>query len=210
MILAGAGGFAKEVFEIIKENNQTQGLQVYVDKEYKSDQQFYSYPIINDTNVLKNHFRNDNSFVIGIGNPKSRLDFTQRLINLGGQPFSLISPNAELGSQNVSIGEGTVILGGARVSNSVTINQGSIVYYNAVIAHDCKIGDFVEISPSATILGNVTIGDLTQIGANATILPNVTIGKNVIVGAGTVVTKNIEDNSIVVGNPAVFLRANEE
>ena len=210
MILAGAGGFAKEVFEILKENSRTENLHVFIDKEFIRDHEFYSQPIINDTADLTNHFRNDNSFIIGIGNPKRRLDFTKRLINLGGKPNSLISSKAELGSQDVSIGEGTIILGGARISNSVTINKGSIIYYNAVITHDCIIGDFVEISPSATILGNVTIGDLSQIGANATILPKVTIGKNVIVGAGAVVTKNIEDNSVVVGNPAVFLRANEE
>lgn len=44
------------------------------------------------------------------------------------------------------------------------------------------------------------------IGAGAIILPGVTVGCNAIVGAGSVVTKDVEDNTIVVGNPAHFLR----
>ena len=45
-----------------------------------------------------------------------------------------------------------------------------------------------------------------SIGSGATILSNVVIGENAIVGAGAVVTKDVPANSIVVGNPARFLR----
>lgn len=40
------------------------------------------------------------------------------------------------------------------------------------------------------------------IGANVTILPGVVIGKNAVIGAGSVVTKNVNDDEVVVGNPA--------
>ncbi len=52
----------------------------------------------------------------------------------------------------------------------------------------------------------IIIKNNVQIGTGAIVLSGVTIGNNVIVGAGTVVTKNIEDNCIVVGNPARILR----
>jgi acetyltransferase-like isoleucine patch superfamily enzyme len=45
-----------------------------------------------------------------------------------------------------------------------------------------------------------------SIGSGCTILSKVTIGENAIVGAGSVVTKNVPANTIVVGNPARFLR----
>lgn len=50
--------------------------------------------------------------------------------------------------------------------------------------------------------GAIMIGDNVFIGSNTTILQNIKIGNNVIIGAGSVVTKNIEDNTVVVGNPA--------
>lgn len=49
-----------------------------------------------------------------------------------------------------------------------------------------------------------------SIGSGSTILANVTIGENAIVGAGSVVTKDVPANSIVVGNPAKFLRYIEQ
>ncbi|WP_459129084.1 LbetaH domain-containing protein [Guggenheimella bovis] len=51
-----------------------------------------------------------------------------------------------------------------------------------------------------------TIGNDTWIGHGAIIMPEVTIGDGAIVGSGSVVTKDVEPFSIVVGNPAKFLR----
>jgi len=45
-----------------------------------------------------------------------------------------------------------------------------------------------------------------SIGSGATILSNLVIGENAIVGAGAVVTRDVPANTIVVGNPAKFLR----
>jgi acetyltransferase-like isoleucine patch superfamily enzyme len=45
------------------------------------------------------------------------------------------------------------------------------------------------------------------IGAGVTILPGVTIGENAIVAAGAVVSKDVEDNTIVGGVPAKFIRS---
>ena len=49
-----------------------------------------------------------------------------------------------------------------------------------------------------------------SIGSGATILSNLSIGENAIVGAGSVVTKNVTANTVVVGNPAKFLRKVEQ
>ncbi|SHN61456.1 DapH/DapD/GlmU-related protein [Desulfovibrio litoralis] len=52
----------------------------------------------------------------------------------------------------------------------------------------------------------VTIGHDVWIGHGAIILPGVNIGNGAIVGAGSIVTKDVSAWSIVVGNPAKFLR----
>lgn len=53
----------------------------------------------------------------------------------------------------------------------------------------------------------VVIGNNVWIGANAIILPGVFIADGCVIGAGSVVTKSIcESNSLVVGNPAKFIR----
>lgn len=45
-----------------------------------------------------------------------------------------------------------------------------------------------------------------SIGSNATVMSGVTIGEGALVGAGAMVTKDVEPHTIVVGNPAKFLR----
>lgn len=52
----------------------------------------------------------------------------------------------------------------------------------------------------------VHIGHDVWIGHGAIILPGVIIGNGAIIGAGSVVTKDVPAWSIVVGNPARFLR----
>jgi putative colanic acid biosynthesis acetyltransferase WcaF len=37
-------------------------------------------------------------------------------------------------------------------------------------------------------------------------MPGIIIGENAIIGAGSLVTKNVEKNTIVVGNPAKFIK----
>lgn len=45
-----------------------------------------------------------------------------------------------------------------------------------------------------------------SIGSGATLLGGITIGEGAIVGAGSVVTKDVAPSTMVVGNPAKFLR----
>lgn len=53
---------------------------------------------------------------------------------------------------------------------------------------------------------SVIIGNDVWVGCNAVILGGVKVGDGSIIGAGAVVTHDVEPYSIVVGNPAKFLR----
>ncbi len=54
--------------------------------------------------------------------------------------------------------------------------------------------------------GPVSIGADVWVGAGAIILPNVRIGKGAVISAGAVVTKEVEENAVVAGVPARFVR----
>jgi virginiamycin A acetyltransferase len=60
-----------------------------------------------------------------------------------------------------------------------------------------------ETTPSK---GDVIIGNDVWIGQNAVILPGLHIGDGAIIGANAVVGSNVEPYTIVVGNPAQFIR----
>ncbi len=206
MLIVGAKGFAKEVLEVLLQNNQTENLVFYDDVNHDTSELIYNtFPILKNTDQAQKYFQEvDSNFSIGIGNPVLRNEMFIKFQNLGGIYSTTISPDSKIGSFNVEIGIGSNILQNVIISNSVKIGIGCLIYYNTIITHDCQIGNFVELSPNSIILGRAIVGDFSSIGANATILPDIKIGKNVIVGAGAVVTKNVPDNCLVVGTPAII------
>lgn len=208
MLIVGAKGFAKEVLEVLHQQNYSEDIVFYDDVNSDVPEFLYArFKVLKSFEEAENYFKTVvQGFTIGIGNPILRKKLSDKFINIGGLYASTISTGALISSFNVNIGEGSNILHGTIFSNDVKLGKGCIVYYNSIITHDCIVGDFVEISPSVTLLGRVQIGDYCQIGTNATVLPGIIIGRNVIVGAGSVVTKNIPDNCMVIGIPARIIK----
>lgn len=208
MLIIGAKGFAKEVLQVFDDRGLNEEIAFYDDVNNDiSGLLFNKFPILkNEEEVLRFFKTNGNKFTIGVGFPALRLKLYKKFINLGGDFVSSISPSAQIGSYDVSIGIGSNVLSQAILSNSSRIGIGCIAYYNVVITHDCVVDDFVELAPNVILLGRCRIGRFTQIGANTTILPDVVIGENVIIGAGSVVTKDIPDNCMAMGVPAKVIK----
>ncbi|RVU89926.1 acetyltransferase [Flavobacterium columnare] len=206
MLIVGAKGFAKEVLEILHQNNSLENVVFFdnVNPEIKGNL-YGIYPILKSFNAAKDFFETQtNKFTIGIGNPILRKNLYEKFTELGGEFTSTISSKSIIGNFGNTIEEGCNIMSGTVITNDVTIKKGGLINLNCTIGHDCIIQEYVEICPGVNISGNCNIGSYTFIGTNSTILPKITIGKNVIVAAGSVVTKDIPDNCMVAGIPAVI------
>ena len=115
--------------------------------------------------------------------------------------FALHNPQFIKIGNNVSINDFAYLngLGGIKIGDNVSLSVGAIIVSTKLEANTIY-------KEKKHINKTIYIGSNVQIGAGAIILPGVKIGSNVIVGAGSVVTKDIQDNVIVVGNPAKILR----
>ena len=211
MLIIGAKGFAKEVLQIVHQNNELKDLAFYDDVNLDIGEELYSlFPILNSLEKAKHYFETiSNKFTIGIGNPILRKKLYDKFTEIGGEFTSTISTSSIIGSYNNTIESGCNIMQNVVITNDVSIKKGTIINQIASIGHDVIIGQFCEICPNVSISGNCSIDDFTFIGTGAIILPGLKIGKNVIIGAGAVVTKNIEDNSVAVGAPAKVIKINE-
>lgn len=207
MVIIGAGGFAKEVLQIVSQTTAIEQIAFYDDVTVNGpDTLFDQFKILKNEDALVAHFEKFGpDFTLGLGGIRYRQLLYEKITNLGGNLASTIASQASIGIFS-EIGPGCNILSHACISNASKIGKAALIYYNSNITHDCILGDFVEISPGATLLGRITIGDCTQVGANATILSDIKIGQNCLIGAGAVVTKDVPDNAVVVGIPARITR----
>jgi acetyltransferase-like isoleucine patch superfamily enzyme len=133
-----------------------------------------------------------------------------------------LKKNLKYCGQNVSISYECMILapGQLELGDNVTINAFTHIFAGGgvkigsgtMISSNCSISSLTHpINDSCRqektcIKKAVTIGQNVWLGMGAIILPGVTIGDHSIVGAGAVVTKDVQPKTIVVGNPAKFLK----
>ncbi|MBE8722045.1 acetyltransferase [Sphingobacterium pedocola] len=150
-------------------------------------------------------WNNDVDFILGIGDNATRYKSAQRINKHNGRVLNVIHPASNIGS-SVKIGNGNFVNVNACVNAFATIGDYCILNTGCIVEHECQLGNAVHVAPGAVLAGNVTVGNFSFVGANSVIKQGVRIGENVIIGAGSVVLKDVEDNQIVVGNPAKKIR----
>lgn len=198
MVIAGAGGHALEVLDILISTGQSDNLTVFDQNEDILVFQG-NHSVIHREEELKAVFGADPRFVLGVGRPDTRQQIHLQMSRLGGKLFALcgqgniISRYADCGSAD--------IFNHCFVGPNARIGTGCLINSGVQIHHEVMLGEFTEISPRAVILGAAHIGSFCSIGASATILPRIKIGNHVTVGAGAVIIRDIPDGMTVVGVP---------
>lgn len=200
MLILGAKGHAKEVFDLLNPSECTD-LCFFDNVSQPKPTELFGLPVLNSLDELTEKLHQNPDFILGIGNCSARYQLHQLAESHGGKSVSLFAKSAHL-SGSARLGDGVSLMAFSFVSADVSLGKGVLINANAAIHHDCTLGDFVEIGPGAKLLGNVQVGDFTFVGANATILPKLTIGSNVVIAAGAMVTQDVPDNCMVAGNPA--------
>ena len=206
IIIIGSGGHAKVVADIIltRKIDLNENLKIigFLDDNFKNLKydNIFNIPILGDlSNIEKFSNNKDYFFIIAIGSNKVREEISKKYPELNY--YIAIHPRSII-SREVEIGSGTVVMANVVINPNSTIGKHCIVNTSSVIEHDNKLGDYVHISSNATLCGGVSIDNNSWVGAGSVIRQQIHIGKDVIVGANSVVVKDIEDNCIVVGNPA--------
>ncbi|HUF03555.1 MAG TPA: acetyltransferase [Aridibacter sp.] len=207
MLVLGAGGFARELLEVLIQLGIRDDLVFFDDlTRDKPDLLFGKYKVLRSESELSRFFSEENpDFAIAVGDPSARKSLCSLAEGLGGRPKSVVSPLASVGAVENRIGDGSCVLTGAIIESHNEIGKGVLIHVGAFVSHDVTVGSFTEVSPRATLLGKVRVGEECRLGAGCIILPSVSIGDRAVVGAGAVVTADVEPESVVAGVPAKHL-----
>ena len=114
----------------------------------------------------------------------------------------VIGENTYIGEQNnIRAAGGTIKIG----KNCLISQQVSIIGSD----HNYKKGINIQDQSWKAENRGVEIGDDVWIGCSTQIMAGVTIGSGAVIAAGSVVTKNVEENTVVAGVPAKYIKHRE-
>lgn len=199
--ILGAGGFAKEVYLILKRSNNY-NFKGFVDYKPKEDVISIGkdvFKVFDENDFIEKFEPLDNvALFIGMGDPKVIKKVTT---NFNKYEFpNLISPCVQL-DDSISFGRGNIITKGVNFTVDIKVGSFNVFNLNMTIGHDCVIGNYNVMNPGATISGCVEIGDSNLLGTGSTILQNLKIGNNNVIGGNGLLNKNVPDDKVMVGVP---------
>ncbi len=209
IVVIGAGGFGREVIDVIdainaaSEEPSWRFLGVVDDAPTEDNLDRLAKRGVNylgDSAVVL-AWEQPVAFAVGIGNPAVRKAVVERYEAAGFWSATLVHPSATHGA-DVSLGTGSVICAGVRLTTNISLGRHVHVNLNSTIGHDTVIGDFVSINPLASVSGDCAIADGVLIGVAGVVLNGLRVGAGSTVGGSACVVKDVPAGVTVKGVPA--------
>jgi sugar O-acyltransferase (sialic acid O-acetyltransferase NeuD family) len=213
IVILGAGGFGREVLDIIIAQNKVSKrwkILGFIDENPElKGKMLNGYPVLGSfdwfSEVNSKKFR----VVCAIGDNISKKKVVEKAKGLGLRFANVVHPSV-ITTEFVTLGEGVIICAGCILTNQITIGNHVIINLDVTIGHDSIIEDFCTLSPGVHISGRNRIGEGANVGTGAVTIQGIVIGRWSIIGAGAVVAQDIPDEVVAVGVPAKPIKQVEE
>ena len=199
LVVAGAGGFAREVAWLIKDLNREQlrwNLVGFWDSEPAGS--VMGLPVFTTEEILR---MPGCQVVVAVGNPERRARIAREAADAGLSFATLVHPSVRR-DPSVHIGAGSILCAGSTLTVDIEIGQHVIVNLHCTIGHDSRIADFVTLSPGCHLSGRTSIAEGAFMGSGAVTVEGASIGSASIIGAGAVVIRDVAPKTTAVGVPA--------
>ena len=160
IVLLGGGGHASDVlgaFEAAYGSGRHPVIGILDDAEI--DGRRFAHRGVRQIGDISDLKRIDAShYIVAIGFSRPRQAVFARVRQFGRTPATIVHPKADI-PEGVPVGQGTVILSGARVSPMANIGNHVYLSHGCLVGHDCEILDFATVLPGAAVSGDTVLGD---------------------------------------------------
>lgn len=204
LIILGAGGFGREVFNWAKQSPNFQ--KEFIIKGFLDDNSTalndFDYPVKVLDSIAKYQIEQDDVFICAIGSPKVKKELCTFVESKGGRFINIIHSSAIIGD-NVKMGTGVIVCPGVKITCDVVIGDHVAINVNSCVGHDAVINSYCQISCFCDLNGFSVIGSEVFLGGRSSVLPGVKVAERVTVGAAALVTRSVTEEGItVIGAPA--------
>ncbi len=208
LYIVGAGGFARELYEIIKAINkialETEGEARYDVLGFLDDNpnalEGKNSPLKVVGSISGYTPKDGECLALGIAHPQTKEKIASLLDARSVTWESIIHPSVRI-AEGAVVGRGIVAYPGA-ILGPDTKTGDFVTLLSTGLGHDAEVGDYSTISSFCGINGYVKLGKRVYIGSHASLLPQVKVGDDGYVGIGSVVIRNVPAGTKVFGNPA--------
>ncbi len=211
LLMYGAGGLAKELYDVIMRSMPERWERIYFIDDFADEGECYlSERMHLETAIEKVGGCVENiEGIVAVGEPSAREKLAQRLESKGIKLATVIDKTA-LVSPTAKIGKGTIVFEMASIHADVRIGENCIIQPYTCIGHETVIGDSTVISGHVSPGGATVFGNRVFVGMGAVIKEKLSVGDDAIVGMGSVVYRDVESGVVVLGNPARVTKGNSE
>ena len=203
VIIIGAGGHAKVVFELIAQDPRYRVIGLI---DNVGSGTALGVPVLGADRDLPRLRQSgiDKAFV-AIGDNGRRLTLGRALQKEGFEIVNAISPSAII-SRSALIGVGVAIMSSAVLSADCRVEDFAVVNTGAIVDHDGHIGEGAHVAPGCVLAGNVKVGRKAFLGTGTNAIPGISVGEETIVGAGACLVRDLPAHVTAVGVPARIVR----
>ncbi|QHQ63192.1 transferase [Anaerocolumna sedimenticola] len=212
IVIIGAGGFGKEVAQLIKDINKdkkTWNLLGYIDETVeKHGSLINETPVLGSFDWFEKSSRSKVWAVCALGNPRDKYKLIQKTSAYPINYATIIHPDAKINKYS-DLGFGCIICCNSFISVNTKIGNHVCINPGCGIGHDTIIEDYTSLYWNVTLSGNVFIHEGCEIGSKAIVIQKKTVGKWSIIGAGAVIIRDLPEYCTAVGVPGRTIKISE-